>query len=107
MGQSSQAGIAALTGTAFLAGVDLLIVNVALYEIGRDFASPRVVQLSRIPSVYAAVLTALLVPTGRRAKRYEQKGWFVGGLGVAACAATRMERVSLAATPHDIATAAH
>jgi EmrB/QacA subfamily drug resistance transporter len=71
-----------LVGSAFLAGVDMFIVNVAFDEIGRDFGTGSLAQLSWILSSYAVVFAALLVPMGRLADRYGQKAWFVGGLVV-------------------------
>jgi EmrB/QacA subfamily drug resistance transporter len=73
---------AILVGSAFLAGVDMFIVNVAFDEIGRDFGTGSLAQLSWILSAYAVVFAALLVPMGRLADRYGQKAWFVGGLVV-------------------------
>lgn len=69
-----------LVGAAFLAGVDLFIVNVAFDEIAQDFGSTDLQQLSWILNAYAVVFAALLVPMGRLADRYGQKAWLVGGL---------------------------
>lgn len=71
-----------LIGAAFLAGVDLFIVNVAFDEIGRDFAGSDVSDLSWILNAYAVVYAALLVPMGRIADRSGQKLGFVVGLTV-------------------------
>jgi EmrB/QacA subfamily drug resistance transporter len=71
-----------LVGSAFLAGVDMFIVNVAFDDIGRDFGTASLAQLSWILSAYAVVFAAFLVPMGRLADRYGQKTWFVGGLAV-------------------------
>lgn len=86
---------AILVGAAFLAGVDLFIVNVAFDEIGRDFAGaahpPSLSQLSWILTAYAVIFAALLVPMGRLTDRYGRKGGFVLGIALftaasAACA---------------------
>ena len=86
---------AILVGAAFLAGVDLFIVNVAFDEIGHDFASsaapPSLSQLSWILNAYAVIFAALLVPMGRLTDRYGRKGGFVLGIALftaasAACA---------------------
>ena len=54
-----------LVGSAFMAGLDLFIVNVAFDEIGRDFATevepPPLSDLSWILNAYAVVYAALLV----------------------------------------------
>lgn len=75
-----------LVGSAFLAGVDLFIVNVAFDEIGRDFATggnpPSLSQLSWVLNAYAVIFAALLVPMGRLTDRYGRKAGFVGGIVV-------------------------
>jgi EmrB/QacA subfamily drug resistance transporter len=73
---------AVLTGSAFLAGVDLFIVNVAFDEIGRDFGTASLGQLSWVLTAYAVVFAALLVPMGRLTDRYGRKPGFVAGLAV-------------------------
>lgn len=75
-----------LVGSAFMAGLDLFIVNVAFDEIGRDFAGhadpPSLSDLSWILNAYAVVFAALLVPMGRLTDRYGRKSGFVAGLTV-------------------------
>lgn len=75
---------AILVGSAFMAGLDMFIVNVAFDDIGRDFATavdpPSLSDLSWILNAYAVVYAALLVPLGRLADRYGRKEMFVGGL---------------------------
>ncbi|GGO87734.1 MFS transporter [Nocardioides phosphati] len=73
---------AILVGSAFLTGVDMFIVNVAFDEIGRDYGTGSLAQLSWILSAYAVVFAALLVPMGRLADRFGQKAAFVGGLAL-------------------------
>src|SRR4051794_35182969 len=86
---------AILVGAAFLAGIDLFIVNVAFGEIGRDFAGaahpPGLSELSWILNAYAVIFAALLVPMGRLTDRYGRKAGFVLGIALftaasAACA---------------------
>jgi EmrB/QacA subfamily drug resistance transporter len=86
---------AILVGAAFLAGIDLFIVNVAFGEIGRDFADadhpPGLSELSWILNAYAVIFAALLVPMGRLTDRYGRKAGFVLGIALftaasAACA---------------------
>ena len=71
-----------LAGSAFLAGLDLFIVNVAFNEIGADFGHAALGQLSWILNAYAVVYAALLVPMGRLTDRYGRKAGFVAGLAV-------------------------
>lgn len=78
---------------AFMASLDVFIVNVAFDDIGKDFRGSSLSQLSWVLSAYAIVYAALLVPAGRIADRYGRKGGFLVGLTVftaasAACAAT-------------------
>ena len=72
--------IAILTGSAFLASLDLFIVNVAFDEIGRDFGTSSLGSLSWILNAYAVVYAALLVPMGRLTDRYGRKSGFVAGM---------------------------
>jgi EmrB/QacA subfamily drug resistance transporter len=71
-----------LTGSAFLAGLDLFIVNVAFREIGRDLDVTSLGRLSWVLTAYAVVYAALLVPMGRLTDRYGRKGGFVAGLAL-------------------------
>jgi len=73
---------AVLVGSAFLAGVDLFIVNVAFDQIGQDFAGTGLSELSWILNAYAVVYAALLVPMGRLADRAGQKRGFVAGMAL-------------------------
>ena len=84
-------GIASLA--AFMASLDVFIVNVAFNDIGRDFSGASLSELSWVLNAYAIVYAALLVPAGRMADRYGRKGGFLAGLAVftassAACAAS-------------------
>src|SRR4051794_12815553 len=78
---------------AFMASLDVFIVNVAFDDIGADFAGTTLAQVSWVLSAYAIVYAALLVPAGRIADRYGRKGGFLVGLALftaasAACAAS-------------------
>lgn len=93
--QSQRGGVVLLIASlaAFMASLDVFIVNVAFDQIGKDFAGATLAQLSWVLSAYAIVYAALLVPAGRIADRYGRKGGFLVGLAVftaasAACAAT-------------------
>ncbi|TNM49521.1 MFS transporter [Nocardioides albidus] len=80
--KSQRLVVTILIGSAFLTGVDMFIVNVAFAEIGHDFRTADLAQLSWILSAYAVVFAAFLVPMGRLADRYGQKTGFVAGLAV-------------------------
>ncbi len=89
--------LAVLSIAAFMASLDLFIVNVAFDDIGRDLARPGgtlvLSDLSWVLNGYAIVYAALLVPLGRLADRYGRKRGFLLGLAVfvvasAACAAS-------------------
>ncbi len=81
-----------VTAGAFLANLDLFIVNIAFPAIQADFAGSSLSALSWVLSGYAIVFAALLVPAGRLADRLGRKRLFLAGLGLflvasAACAA--------------------
>jgi EmrB/QacA subfamily drug resistance transporter len=80
-----------LCAAAFMASLDVFIVNVAFTAIGRDLHSPSLSDLSWILNGYTIIYAALLVPVGRLADRYGRKAGFLGGLALftaasAACA---------------------
>ena len=85
--------LAVLSLAAFMASLDVFIVNVAFDDIGADFRGTTLSQLSWVLNAYAIVYAALLVPAGRIADRYGRKGSFLVGLIVftvasIACAAS-------------------
>lgn len=85
--------LAVLSLAAFMASLDVFIVNVAFDAIGKDFHGSSLGQLSWVLNAYAIVYAALLVPAGRIADRYGRKGGFMIGLALftaasAACAAS-------------------
>jgi EmrB/QacA subfamily drug resistance transporter len=95
LSQPPRAGLvlAVLSIAAFMASLDVFIVNVAFDSIGADFPGTSLSQLSWVLNAYAVVFAALLVPAGRLADRYGRRAGFVLGLGVftaasAACAAS-------------------
>jgi len=86
--------LAVLSLAAFVASLDMFIVNVAFPDIGRDFAGSSLSDLSWVLNGYAVLYAALLVPLGRLADRYGRKAGFLGGLALftvasAACAASQ------------------
>ncbi|HVS67134.1 MAG TPA: MFS transporter [Mycobacteriales bacterium] len=82
-GRASHATILAVLSTAaFMASLDLFIVNVAFAAIARDFHGESLGNLSWILNGYAVLYAALLVPLGRLADRYGRKAGFLAGLAV-------------------------
>ncbi|MFT4041557.1 MAG: MFS transporter [Gordonia sp. (in: high G+C Gram-positive bacteria)] len=76
---------------AFMASLDVFIVNVAFDHIGRDFPGAGLSELSWVLNAYTIIFAALLVPAGRIVDRYGRKGGFLIGLAIftassAACA---------------------
>ncbi len=74
------------TAGAFLANLDLFVVNIAFPAIGADFPSASLSDLQWVLSAYAIVFAALLVPAGRLADIVGRKRLFLAGLGVFAVA---------------------
>jgi EmrB/QacA subfamily drug resistance transporter len=74
--------LAVLSTAAFMASLDLFIVNVAFSSIGRDFHQSSFSNLSWVLNCYAIVYAALLIPFGRIADRVGRKLIFLLGLGV-------------------------
>jgi EmrB/QacA subfamily drug resistance transporter len=86
--------LAILSLAAFMASLDLFIVNVAFADIGRNFHSASLSDLSWVLNGYAVLFAALLVPLGRLADRYGRLTGFIGGLALftvasAACAVSQ------------------
>jgi len=82
--QSQQSGVvlAILSLAAFMASLDVFIVNVAFDDIGADFRGTGLSDLSWVLNAYAILYAALLVPAGRVADRWGRKGGFLLGLAV-------------------------
>jgi EmrB/QacA subfamily drug resistance transporter len=82
-----------LCASAFMAGLDVFIVNVAFDDLRRDFPDSSLADLSWVLNAYAIVYAALLVPLGSLADRFGSKRAFLTGLALftaasAACAAS-------------------
>lgn len=73
--------LAVLSAAAFVASLDLFIVNVAFEQIGTDLDAS-LADLSWVLNAYAILFAALLVPAGRLADRYGRKAAFLLGLGL-------------------------
>ncbi len=85
--------LAVLSLAAFMASLDVFIVNVAFGAIGKDFHGSSLPDLSWVLNGYAIVFAALLVPAGRLADRIGRLRVFIAGLllftaASAACAAS-------------------
>lgn len=70
-----------VTAGAFLANLDLFIVNIAFPAIHADFPDVSLSGLSWVLNGYAIVFAALLVPAGRFADRLGRKRMFLWGMG--------------------------
>src|SRR5947209_4095148 len=86
--------LAVLSLAAFMASLDLFIVNVAFPDIARDFRGSSLGDLSWVLNGYAVLYAALLVPLGRLSDRYGRLTGFTAGLALftgasAACAASQ------------------
>ena len=71
-----------VTAGAFLANLDLFIVNIAFPAIRASFPGAGLSELSWVLNGYAIVFAALLVPAGRLADLIGRKRLFLTGLGV-------------------------
>ena len=67
---------------AFMASLDLFIVNIAFPAISADFSGSSVSELSWVLNAYAIVFAALLVPAGRFADRIGHRKGFLWGVAV-------------------------
>ncbi|BDD81686.1 MFS transporter [Tsukamurella pulmonis] len=80
-----------LSAAAFLAALDLFIVNVAFHDIEQSFPDSSLDDLSWVLNAYTIIYAALLVPLGRWADQRSRKFGFIVGLAIftlasAACA---------------------
>jgi EmrB/QacA subfamily drug resistance transporter len=83
--------LAVLASVAFMAQLDLFIVNVALPVIGTSYPGSSLPGLSWVLNAYAIVFAALLVPAGRLADHFGRRRFLLAGVAVftlasAACA---------------------
>ena len=90
---SHAAILAVLSTAAFMASLDLFIVNVAFAKIVVEFHGESLGNASWILNGYAVLYAALLVPLGRLADRFGRLNGFIAGLALftaasAACAAS-------------------
>ena len=66
---------------AFMAALDLSIVNVAFPDLERDFAEASRAELSWVLNAYNILFAALLVPAGRVADIVGRRRMFFVGIG--------------------------
>src|SRR6202453_3607790 len=83
--------MAVLAAVAFMAQLDLFIVNVALPTIGAAYHGSSLTGLSWVLNAYAIIFAALLVPAGRLADHFGRRRFLLVGVAVftlasAACA---------------------
>lgn len=88
----STAVVLVLCAAAFIAMLDLFVVNVALTTIGRQFHAG-LADLSWVLNAYTIAYAVLLIPAGRLSDRYGRRRGFSAGLALfvaasAGCAAS-------------------
>lgn len=71
-----------LCSAAFMAMLDVFVVNVAFTAIGESYRGAALADLSWVLNGYAIVYAALLIPAGRLADRWGRKTGFLAGLAV-------------------------
>lgn len=81
-----------LCSAAFVAMLDVFVVNVAFTKIGESYRGSSPADVSWVLNGYAIVYAALLIPAGRFSDRFGRKAGFLSGLGLftaasVACAA--------------------
>jgi EmrB/QacA subfamily drug resistance transporter len=74
--------LAVLATVAFMAQLDLFIVNIAVPAMERSFHGSSLSDLSWVLNAYAIVFGALLVPAGRLADHYGRRRFLLGGVVV-------------------------
>src|SRR6201996_6544595 len=103
--------MAVLAAVAFMAQLDLFIVNVALPVIGQSYRGSGLSGLSWVLNAYAIIFAALLVPAGRLADHFGRRRFLLAGVAVftlasAACAVAPSLGVLVAARAVQAAGAA-
>ena len=74
--------LAVLAAVAFMAQLDLFIVNVALPSMAQSFHGAGLSSLSWVLNAYAIVFAALLVPAGRLADHFGRRRFLLAGVAV-------------------------
>src|SRR3954453_21991874 len=73
------AAMAVLGAVAFMAQLDLFVVNVALPAMGDTYAGASLSTLSWVLNAYTVVFAALLIPAGRLADHFGRRRFLVVG----------------------------
>jgi EmrB/QacA subfamily drug resistance transporter len=73
------AALAVLGAVAFMAQLDLFVVNVALPAIGAGYGGAPLTDLSWVLNAYTVVFAALLIPAGRLADHYGRRRFLIAG----------------------------
>ncbi len=71
-----------LAAVAFMAQLDLFIVNVAVPSIGSSFPGANLSAISWVLNAYAVVFAALLVPAGRLADHFGRRRFLLVGVAI-------------------------
>lgn len=71
-----------LCSAAFMALLDVFVVNVAFTAIGDSYSSADLPDLSWVLNGYTIVYAALLIPAGRLADRHGRKAGFITGVAL-------------------------
>jgi EmrB/QacA subfamily drug resistance transporter len=74
--------LAVLASVAFMAQLDLFIVNIAIPAMGRTFPGAGISGLSWVLNAYAIAFAALLVPAGRLADHHGRRLFLLSGIAV-------------------------
>lgn len=80
--RSSRATIVVVSAAAFLASLDLFIVNIAFPVIRKAFDTADLGAMSWVLNAYTLVFAAFLNPAGRLGDRYGHRQIFLSGLAV-------------------------
>lgn len=72
--------LAVLAAVAFMAQLDLFIVNIAIPSMANSFSGASLSGLSWVLNAYAIVFAALLVPAGRLADHYGRRRFLLAGV---------------------------
>ena len=71
-----------LAAVAFMAQLDLFIVNIAVPSMSRSFSGAGLSSLSWVLNAYAIVFAALLVPAGRLADHFGRRRFLLAGVAI-------------------------
>ena len=74
--------VGVVVAAAFMAVLDLFIVNIAFPQISRDFHGAGLGSLSWVLNGYAIVFAALLIPAGRWSDAMGRKRAFLIGIAI-------------------------